>query len=37
MVEVTAGPGAVAFCATVVFSLTATACFDPHSLWEAEA
>ena len=37
MVEVTAGPGAVAFCATVLLSLTATACFDPHSLWESEA
>lgn len=36
MVDVAAGPGAVAFCATVVLSLIATACFDPHSLWEAE-
>lgn len=36
MVEVTAGPGALAFCACVVLSLIASACFDPHSLWESE-
>jgi paraquat-inducible protein A len=37
MVDVTAGPGAMAFCATVVLSLLATASFDPHNLWETEA
>jgi paraquat-inducible protein A len=36
MVEVTAGPGALAFGACVVLSLIASAIFDPHSLWESE-
>ena len=34
MVEVSAGPAALAFAACVVLSLIATALYDPHSLWE---
>lgn len=33
MLTVTAGPGATCFTLCVVFSLIASACFDPHSLW----
>ncbi len=33
LVQVTAGPGAVAFCVMVVLSLVASANFDPHSIW----
>ena len=33
MVEVSAGPAALAFTACVVLSLLASAAFDPHSLW----
>ncbi|MEZ6082820.1 MAG: paraquat-inducible protein A [Phycisphaerae bacterium] len=33
MVEVSAGPAALAFTACVVLSLLASASFDPHSLW----
>ena len=35
-VEVSAGPGALAFGTCVVLSLLASASFDPHSLWESE-
>lgn len=35
MVEVTAGPAALAFTCCVVLNLVAAACFDPHSLWES--
>ncbi|MHC4948368.1 MAG: paraquat-inducible protein A [Planctomycetota bacterium] len=35
MVTVTAGPAAFAFTAVVVLSLLASACFDPHALWES--
>lgn len=34
MVDVSAGPAALAFTAVVVLSLLATASFDPRSLWE---
>ncbi len=33
MVEVSAGPAALAFTACVVLSLLASGAFDPHSLW----
>ena len=33
VVEVTPGPGAVAFTACVFLSLLASAWFDPHALW----
>ena len=36
MVEVTAGPAALAFAACVVLSLLAAASFDPHALWESD-
>ncbi len=36
LVEVSAGPGALAFASVVVLSLLATAVFDPHHLWEGE-
>jgi len=36
IVEVAAGPAALAFGSCVVLSLVAAACFDPHSLWESE-
>lgn len=35
LVEVQPGPAAAAFAACVILSLIATACFDPHGLWEA--
>ena len=34
LVEVTAGPAAIAFTACVVLSLLASAWFDPHFLWD---
>lgn len=34
LVEVTPGPGLIAFTAVVVLSLLASAFFDPHALWE---
>jgi paraquat-inducible protein A len=34
VMTVSAGPGAIAFTAMVIFSLIASACFDPHSLWD---
>lgn len=37
VVSVTAGPGALAFAACVFLSLIASACFDPHVLWEEPA
>ncbi|NUQ47172.1 MAG: paraquat-inducible protein A [Phycisphaerae bacterium] len=37
LVEVTAGPAALAFTSCVVLSLLATAAFDPHSLWPPNA
>jgi len=37
VVEVTAQPAALAFTCCVVLSLIATACFDPHSLWQESA
>jgi paraquat-inducible protein A len=36
MVEVTAGPAALIFAACVMLSLIASACFDPHSLWDTQ-
>ncbi len=36
MVEVTAGPAALAFASCVVLSLLAAACFDPHGMWGGE-
>jgi len=33
-VELTAGPGAVAFTVVVLLSLAASAVFDPHAFWE---
>jgi paraquat-inducible protein A len=36
IVEVTAGPAALAFSCVVVLSLLAAASFDPHALWEGE-
>jgi len=36
-VEVQAGPGAAAFAGVVVFSLLASAVFDPHAIWEDES
>ena len=37
LVVVTPGPGVVAFGACVVLSVLATACFNPHAIWEQEA
>lgn len=34
LMDVTPGPGAAAFGCSVVLSLLASACFDPHALWE---
>jgi paraquat-inducible protein A len=34
VMNVTPGPAALAFSVCVVLSLIATACFDPHTLWE---
>jgi len=36
LVQVTPGPGVVAFTACVLLSLIASACFDPHALWKHE-
>ena len=36
LLEVTAGPAALAFTCCVVLSLLATAAFDPHSLWQSQ-
>lgn len=36
MVQVSAGPAAVAFTAVVVLSLLSAASFDPHALWHSE-
>ncbi len=36
VVEVSAGPAALAFTSCVVLSLLASAFFDPHSLWNSE-
>ena len=36
LVEVRPGPGALAFTACVLFSLLASAWFDPHAVWERE-
>lgn len=36
LVQVTPGPGVVAFAGCVLLSLIASACFDPHALWERE-
>jgi uncharacterized paraquat-inducible protein A len=36
VLEVTPGPGAVAFASVVVLSLIAGACFDPKAMWEGE-
>lgn len=36
MMEVAPGPAALAFCACVVLSLLAGACFDPRAMWEAQ-
>ena len=35
-VELTAGPGALAFAVVVLLSLAASAVFDPHAFWENE-
>jgi len=37
VVEVSAGPAALAFTAVVLMSLLASAWFDPHALWEEES
>jgi len=34
LVAVSAGPAALAFTGVVVLSLAASACFDPHALWD---
>jgi len=36
LMELSAGPGALAFTTCVLLNLAASASFDPHSLWEAE-
>ena len=36
MVEVSVGPGLLAFTSCVFLSLLAAASFDPHSFWEPE-
>lgn len=36
LMELHAGPGALAFTTCVLLNLAASASFDPHSLWEAE-
>lgn len=33
-VELTAGPGAIAFTVVVILSLVASAVFDPHAFWD---
>ncbi|MFT7464183.1 MAG: putative paraquat-inducible protein A [Pseudohongiellaceae bacterium] len=35
LMELSAGPGALAFTTCVMLNLAASASFDPHSLWEA--
>ncbi len=35
-VEVSPGPGLIAFASVVVLSLISTAVFDPHAIWEIE-
>ena len=37
LVELTAGPGALAFLITVLLSLGASACFDPRDLWDTRS
>ncbi|GJM22247.1 MAG: paraquat-inducible protein [Planctomycetota bacterium] len=37
LVELTAGPGALAFLITVMLSLGASACFDPRDLWDTRS
>lgn len=37
LVEVTPGPGVVAFGAVVLLSLIASMVFDPHAIWEDDA
>lgn len=37
LAEVTPGPGLAVFAGVVVLSLLASACFDPHGLWDAGA
>lgn len=37
VVQVQPGPGLLAFTCVVVFSLLASAVFDPHSIWEESA
>jgi len=37
LVEVTPGPGVIAFGTVVVLSLIASAMFDPHAIWERDA
>jgi paraquat-inducible protein A len=34
LVDIHPGPGVVAFTTCVVLSLLASACFDPHCIWE---
>lgn len=34
LVTITPGPAAIAFASTVLLSLAASACFDPHVLWK---
>jgi paraquat-inducible protein A len=36
MASVTPGKGVFAFTLVIVFTLLASACFDPHSIWEEE-
>jgi paraquat-inducible protein A len=36
LVEVSPGPGLIAFATVVILSLLASACFDPHALWEGK-
>ncbi|MCA8981409.1 MAG: paraquat-inducible protein A, partial [Planctomycetes bacterium] len=37
LVEVTPGPGVIAFTLCVLLSLLASARFDPHVLWEQDS
>ena len=37
LMELSAGPGALAFTACVALNLAASASFDPHSLWDEDA
>ncbi len=36
LVEVSPGPGLLAFAMVVILSLLASVCFDPHGLWEGK-